>query len=313
MSIVKRVHTGNYSTISNECFRDKTLSARAKGIYAWVMTLPPEWKLHKNRVEQNFTEGRDAINKAWKELIDAGYIVKSVVPLRPGDKSLIPDSCWTFYEQSQKSVGFQVTGNQSPENPVLIIKEKEIKERVNTKKNKKKYTKEKEESNFLGEWNKRAVRHGFGTHRVFLPKYRQYMVKCEKIISDNPDSSWEDFWNHVGAIMKEYEGSTYVNYFTLEFALRPDSNFPSILLEGRTAKHFPLEADPKYKSRLVKIAQLEYEEIRDKCAKFYRKLHKAMAEATSSEKIAKYKRLTDKYDRLCGEARKRIETLQSGE
>ena len=39
------------------------------------MTLPDDWKVHKDEVFKHFTEGRDAMRKAWKELTEAGYIV----------------------------------------------------------------------------------------------------------------------------------------------------------------------------------------------------------------------------------------------
>lgn len=66
----------NYTMIHNEVAKRTDLSARAKGIYYYIATLPPDWKLHVQELESHFTEGRTAINTALKELIRAGYIVR---------------------------------------------------------------------------------------------------------------------------------------------------------------------------------------------------------------------------------------------
>jgi hypothetical protein len=72
--IIRREKNKNYSIISNECFKDINISARAKGIYAYVMTLPDDWKISKKELNNHFTEGQKAIDTAFKELKDRGYI-----------------------------------------------------------------------------------------------------------------------------------------------------------------------------------------------------------------------------------------------
>lgn len=69
--------TENFSIIINEVAKRKDLSARAKGIYYYLMTLPKDWKLYKEELVTHFTEGKDAINTAFKELEKAGYITKT--------------------------------------------------------------------------------------------------------------------------------------------------------------------------------------------------------------------------------------------
>jgi len=66
----------DFCTVCNEVARRKDLSARAKGIYYYLATLPSNWELKKQELIRRFTEGRDAFNKAFKELEDTGYIVK---------------------------------------------------------------------------------------------------------------------------------------------------------------------------------------------------------------------------------------------
>lgn len=73
MTKITRQKNG-YSVISNSALRDPKLSARSKGLYAYIMTLPEDWQIYKEELYKHFTEGRDALNKAMKELIQSGYV-----------------------------------------------------------------------------------------------------------------------------------------------------------------------------------------------------------------------------------------------
>lgn len=72
--IIRREKNKNYSVISNECFKDIGISARAKGIYAYVMTLPDDWKISKKELYKHFAEGEKALDTAFNELKDKGYV-----------------------------------------------------------------------------------------------------------------------------------------------------------------------------------------------------------------------------------------------
>ena len=72
--IIRREKNKNYSVISNECFKDISISARAKGIYAYVMTLPDDWKISKKELYKHFAEGEKALDTAFNELKDKGYV-----------------------------------------------------------------------------------------------------------------------------------------------------------------------------------------------------------------------------------------------
>jgi len=64
----------NYSVVCNEVARRNDLSARAKGIYYYLATLPAEWELNMTELFTHFTEGKDAIRTAFNELVTIGYI-----------------------------------------------------------------------------------------------------------------------------------------------------------------------------------------------------------------------------------------------
>lgn len=67
----------NYSVINNTCFRDSKISARAKGIFAYIMTLPDNWELKQYELQNHFSEGEKALKKAFKELESSGYVEKT--------------------------------------------------------------------------------------------------------------------------------------------------------------------------------------------------------------------------------------------
>ena len=79
MSLIRVEKTKDYSVIHNEGFRDARLSARSKGIFAYIMTLPDDWRLYKGELFNHFSEGRDALNTAFKELEEAGYIERVII------------------------------------------------------------------------------------------------------------------------------------------------------------------------------------------------------------------------------------------
>ncbi len=71
--------TDNFTIVANEIFQRSDVSARAKGIYAYIMTLPDDWKLYKSELYKHFSEGITAIDTAFKELEELGYITKERV------------------------------------------------------------------------------------------------------------------------------------------------------------------------------------------------------------------------------------------
>jgi hypothetical protein len=74
MSIIRTKKDKNYSCINNTCLRDKRLSAKAKGIHAYIMSLPDDWIIYTEELESHFSDGYTSIKSGMKELIKFGYI-----------------------------------------------------------------------------------------------------------------------------------------------------------------------------------------------------------------------------------------------
>jgi len=98
-----RVKPRNYSIIANTALKDTSLSARAKGVYAYIMSLPDDWVLRKRELPRHFKEGNKAIWTAFKELEDAGYVVKTVV--RDEENKKLNGWNWMVFSEPQVSPG----------------------------------------------------------------------------------------------------------------------------------------------------------------------------------------------------------------
>ena len=66
----------NYTVIDNTFLRDDRLSAQAKGVFAYILYLPEDWCIYQSELVNHFSNGRDALRSAVKELEEFGYISK---------------------------------------------------------------------------------------------------------------------------------------------------------------------------------------------------------------------------------------------
>jgi len=118
--IRKAEKTENFTIVDNEVPRRCDISARAKGIYFYLMTLPKNWEIHKEEIYTHFIEGRDALDTAWAELVNTGYIQKEIVR----EKGIITGTRWIANESSRitgkPSDGKPVTGKPKSDNPQLL-------------------------------------------------------------------------------------------------------------------------------------------------------------------------------------------------
>ena len=68
-----------YFMVSNEMIQRPDLSMKAKGLHCYLMSLPDDWKIYIKELQNHFTDGRDSITAAVKELQGKGYIKKTHV------------------------------------------------------------------------------------------------------------------------------------------------------------------------------------------------------------------------------------------
>lgn len=87
-SVIKRgpMAGDHFTQISNALFRDRRISAKAKGIFGLISTHRAGWRLTVVDMARHLKEGRDAIYSALKELETHGYLTREQE--RRGDGTL---------------------------------------------------------------------------------------------------------------------------------------------------------------------------------------------------------------------------------
>lgn len=76
MSVFRVSKERDYTVLSNKIFRDRTLSAKAKGILVEMLSLPEEWDYTLKGLTVLFSDGLDSIRKGIQELEEHGYVVR---------------------------------------------------------------------------------------------------------------------------------------------------------------------------------------------------------------------------------------------
>jgi hypothetical protein len=70
--------TRDFTVLNNKVLQDKRLSWKARGILAYIFSLPNDWKIYKSELEQHSdTDGRISFENGFKELMALGYIIQT--------------------------------------------------------------------------------------------------------------------------------------------------------------------------------------------------------------------------------------------
>lgn len=75
MAILRSQHKkGNFVILNKNFLQDNTLSLKAKGLLAYLLSLPDDWKIYVNELAGHSTDGTQATRSAINELKERGYI-----------------------------------------------------------------------------------------------------------------------------------------------------------------------------------------------------------------------------------------------
>ena len=66
----------NFLLVDTGYVRNPNLSAKAKGVLTYILSLPDDWVLYKSELPRHFTDGKDSIRAALKELEAKGYLTQ---------------------------------------------------------------------------------------------------------------------------------------------------------------------------------------------------------------------------------------------
>lgn len=130
MGIIRVEKNRNYSVINNTGLRDERLSWKAKGILAYILTLPDDWVFYREELATHAKDGIDSLKSGMKELKEYGYVKRN--PIR-NDKNKIVSWETVIHEVPQQEepladfppvenppVEIPPVGNPPVENPLLL-------------------------------------------------------------------------------------------------------------------------------------------------------------------------------------------------
>lgn len=109
----------DFTVIANSVFKDRRLSAKAKGILVEMLSLPENWDYTLKGLTTLFSDGIDSIRQGIKELEENGYIVRE----RKRDaRGRLGGMEYVIYETPEKAVENSVE-NSAPEQSSPMIAE----------------------------------------------------------------------------------------------------------------------------------------------------------------------------------------------
>jgi len=94
MEIIRVIKNKDYTVISNNIFKNKKLSLKAKGLMSLLLSLSEDWDLNIEGLTKICKEGRRSIGSTINELIENKYIKRDV----HRENGVIKSWTYTVYE-----------------------------------------------------------------------------------------------------------------------------------------------------------------------------------------------------------------------
>jgi len=81
MAIIRVIKDSDnpYVMLNKTALNDNNLSFKAKGIFAYLMSKPDDWRCQVTDLQNNSVDGRDAIRSGLRELREHGYLIKRAI------------------------------------------------------------------------------------------------------------------------------------------------------------------------------------------------------------------------------------------
>lgn len=107
--IFREKHTDNFTVLPNAIFKSG-LSLKAIGLLTYILHLPNDWVIIKTQLYKSLDkDGRQSIEGAWKELVDAGFIK---IDKQVGQNGNLPIINYYIYDCPKKDADSQHAGFQ---------------------------------------------------------------------------------------------------------------------------------------------------------------------------------------------------------
>ena len=200
-----------YVMINKCCLQDTKLSWKAKGVLAYLLSLPDDWQIYENELQGHSKDGKDSLNKGLQELINAGYIKRTRT--RNGKGQLKAYEYQVFENPTYtglSKVGFSKTGEPATTNNYHTDNKLIDKERNKgiSKENSMQFldfTEKNPESIFLEDIIP-AVEYYMATYKAYTGKKHPNLK----------ESQWLNVTNKILYVKGEYNHEKYMELYELE-------------------------------------------------------------------------------------------------
>jgi len=221
-----RVNRKSYTTLSNYPIIDRNLSAISLGIFTYIMSKPDGWKAHKNEIYKRFsdasiTTSKNAIDQAFKELVNIGYVeIKTIVTTNEKGQKIFNGREYVFNEEPKTvsenlpnsedfgsseipDVGYNPTSKKVPHIVNTDFKENTEKEKEKTDLIEKKKYKSSENSTlvFPSEFSPQLIK--------TLNEFFEYKKEIKKPLKSQ--KSINALFNKITSDLKEYGEKTVID------------------------------------------------------------------------------------------------------
>jgi hypothetical protein len=107
-------HEHPYAQIANELLEDPSLSLKAKGLLAYLLSRSDDWEVYQQQLQKVGPDGRTSIRSALEELREAGYLDR--IQWRAGDGRFSNYEYIVYEEPRSPGLNEEIrTENQNPE------------------------------------------------------------------------------------------------------------------------------------------------------------------------------------------------------
>jgi len=95
MAILRHKHERCFTIIANDALQDASLSWKARGILAYLLSMPDDWQFRFSDLVKRAPEGQSALSSGIRELKQAGYL--TIERIR-NDDGEYEEATWTVSE-----------------------------------------------------------------------------------------------------------------------------------------------------------------------------------------------------------------------
>jgi hypothetical protein len=114
--IFKRKYEGKFTTIPNQLIEDSGLGWKAKAILIYLLSKPATWQTKITDIVNNSPDGMSSVRAGIKELVEASYIIPSVIR---DEKKRISEFTYDVFDERQDVIPRTTPQFQSVENQLF--------------------------------------------------------------------------------------------------------------------------------------------------------------------------------------------------